>query len=282
MISNDFDIISYSKIKNISVQTTAKILNKHIKNFILSSLKLNNIIINKNDKIFFSYIKSANIYEIYILNTTNSNISTQYHIFNTFYKHKSSNKSIDIFITKDFFVVYKESRFYFAKKNKKYKTSDIIKFIEYKYHIKIDTVNIISDILLKEYETNIYNSKTCSIDFISLKISYSLVYYLIYIFTFCILVSIFFIKENKITHNIINKKANKIYNKDITNDIIINLNKHNIYINKIDFDKKYTLSLYSKNIKNIYNFLSEYKNKVNIKSLYQDKNIYYMELELET
>jgi len=276
MTLSDIDLISLQNIKNLSVQTSQKISKQNINNFISSYLQVNDIKIKEHDKIFYVYINEANIYEIYILNSNKNNIQTQAHIF------KSNKNTYDLFICLNYFIIYKNSKFYFYKENKNYDINDIKNFIHYKYKFSVNNIYNIDKSKYKTYEKRFLElNKHNKLSFIILKKNYSFYYYCFYLI---ILASVLFYYIN------INAKESKqkFVNKTIVyknnykiNNIIKTINSYNIHIQELKYQNLYLLTLSSKNKNNIFKFLNKYKQNIYIYSLYKNNKTYIIEIKID-
>ena len=58
--------IPFSNITHITKKVTEEISQKHLKSFLKTTLQLAKLPIEKNTKVFYSFIKETNLYEIYI------------------------------------------------------------------------------------------------------------------------------------------------------------------------------------------------------------------------
>lgn len=278
MISSDINIISPLLCKTLTIQTSEKIQKLNIYNFLTTSIQTNNITLDIDDRIFYYYIEESSIYEIYIINTTKQHIITQADIFKVSYKEDV--QSIDLFITSEYFVVYKNTNLYFFKENKNYAIDDILSFIKYKYKIKINNINIVNENQIKTYENDFLNNNGTYLKFSKEDKSNSFYYFILYI----VFISFSFIYYNSTlqTNQI---KINKIEyetNKDIIYDIVKLCNKNKIQIQKLMYQNKYYMQISSKSKKNIDKFLTYYKNQITIKNIYINKKIYILEFEIES
>ena len=276
MTLSDIDLISLQNIKNLSIQTSQKISKQNINNFISSYLQVNDIKIKEHDKIFYVYINEANIYEIYILNSNKNNIQTQAHIF------KSNKNTYDLFICLNYFIIYKNSKFYFYKENKNYNINDIKNFIHYKYKFSVNNIYNIDKSKYKTYEKRFLElNKHNKLSFIILKKNYSFYYYCFYLI---ILASVLFYYININTKESKQKFVNKtiVYKNNYKiNNIIKTINSYNIHIQELKYQNSYLLTLSSKNKNNIFKFLNKYKQNIYIYSLYKNNKTYIIEIKID-
>jgi hypothetical protein len=278
MTSSDIFIISPLLCKNLTIQTSEKILSSNLYNFLTTSIQSNDIKLQVDDKIFYYYIYESSIYEIYIINTSKNNIQTQANIYK--YHYEKIENSIDLFISNDYFSIYKNSKLYFFKENKNYEIEDIKSFIKYKYKLNINNIFIVNKNQYKKYQDIFLEKNKDTITFIKPKQS---TFYLYYIFYLVILVLLLLIYEYKVK----NKKQTEITkervykkNTDILYDIVKLSNIYNLKIEKLNFDSKYHLQISSNNKKDIDRFLEFYEEKIKIKYIFKDKKTYILEFDV--
>ena len=280
MTSIDIEIISPLICKNLTIQTAEKIQPPNLYNFLTTSLQTNDTILDIDDKIFYYYIEECSIYEIYIINTSKQYIITQADIFKELYT--KDLLSIDLFITSDYFVVYKNTNLYFFKENKNYAIDDILSFIKYKYKINIDNINIINQNQINMYEKKFQENKYSKyLVFNKKRKSNFMIYFIVYL-SIVLSASIYY-------NNIQNNQNNKVHteiiyknNKNILFDIIKLCNQNKLKILKLKYQDNYYIQISSKSKKSIDKFLQYYKNKIKIKNIYLDGKIYVLEIEIES
>ena len=278
MISSDIFLISPLLCKNITIQTTEKISSSNIYNFLTTSIQSNDINLQINERIFYFYISESNIYEIYIISIENSYIQTYANIFKYHYVDQIS--SIDLFITNDYFSIYKNSKLYFFKENKNYEIEDIKSFVKYKYKLEINNINIINKDQIKNYQEKFIINNKEYIKFVKPKQSK---FYLYYIFYLLLLISLVVGYETKNKPKVSENNNKIVYkkNNEIIYDIIKLCNIYKIQIQNLRYSNKYHLKIVSKNKKNLDKFISFYKNSIKIKNIYKNKNRYILEFEIE-
>jgi hypothetical protein len=280
MTSSDISIISPLLCKNLTIQTAEKIQPSNLYNFLTTSLQINDIILDIDDKIFYYYISECSIYEIYIINTTEQYIITQADVFKESYSKDLS--SIDLFITNDYFVVYKNTNLYFFKENKNYAIDDILSFIKYKYKINIDNINIINQNQINMYEKKFQENKHSKYLIFNKKTKSNFMIYFIVYLSIILSASIYYNyiqnkQDNKILSKIIYKN-----NNNILFEIIKLCNQNKLKIVKLKYQNNYYLQISSKNKKSIDKFLQHYKNRIKIKNIYLNDKMYILEIEIES
>ena len=92
-------------------EVSERIENKNLKNFLLSSLKLKNKILEKSDKLYLTYIEELKLYQLFILKHPFKQF--EFLIFQQFYKESNQEISFDLYIYDKFFCLYKNSNFYY-------------------------------------------------------------------------------------------------------------------------------------------------------------------------
>jgi len=278
MTSSDIFLISPLLCKNITIQTTEKISSSNIYNFLTTSIQSNDINLQINERIFYFYISESNIYEIYIISIANTYIQTYANIFKYYYKDKID--SIDLFITNDYFAIYKNSKLYFFKENKNYEIEDIKSFVKYKYKLEINNINIINKDQIKNYQEKFIINNKEYIKFVKPKQSKFYLYYIFYLLLLVLLVVGYEIKNKpKVSEN--NNKIVYKKNNEIIYDIVKLCNIYKLQIENLSYNNKYHLKIVSKNKKNLDKFISFYKNSIKIKNIYKNKNRYILEFEIE-
>jgi hypothetical protein len=274
MILSDINLISLSNIQNISIQTSQKISPQNRYNFIASSLQLHDISINNSSKIFHSFIEEVNIYEIYIASSQEMKNQIQTNVF-----AKLCKNTYDLFILEDYFVVYKNKHFYLFKENKTYSVKDIKEYLKFKYKIDVLSEQYISQSKFKECQNDFLNNKSLKqYSFDNLKQSKAYYYYILYIIIISVLTYNSFYNEKQIQ---IQKPIINLKNNLYINEILMNINKYNIALENIIYNKKYTVYLNSTNKNNLYKFLSIYKKNLQIKSFFKNDKKYFMEIEID-
>ena len=282
MTSSDILIISPLLCKNITAQTTEEISKSNLYNFFTTTIQSNDIEIQIDDKIFYYYIEESKIYEIYIVNVSNKYIHTQASIFQYYYKENSTN-SIDLFITNEYFSIYKNSKLYFFKENKNYEIEDIKSFVKHKYKLQINNIYIINQKQIEKYQNEFINKNKEYISYLKPKQSKWSLYYIIYLFVLLVGLVTYesYLKPIQQSKHTVKKEIKYTSNKDILYDIIKLCNIYNIQIEKLNYNtNKYELQIVSSNKKNIDKFITYYKNNIKIKNIYKNDKQYILEFDI--
>ena len=93
-----------NEVKSYSIDVSEQIENKNLKKFITTTLKLKNIIINKNDFVHINFISKLNQYQVLIYSNDKKAI---FQIFELFYLDKKDLISFDLYVCDEFFCIYK-------------------------------------------------------------------------------------------------------------------------------------------------------------------------------
>jgi len=159
-------MVKLSNITTVEVATTEEINPASIKQFLLTSLLANNIIIDEQSYCSFSYFKSLNIYEIHILNSSTKKFIIEPEILINFYKHTTISSSLsDLFILDNYFVIFKDKSLYTFKEISNETNEDIINLEQHYYKLNINNTYNISAEEFQELKTNNLSSS----NFIKLK-----------------------------------------------------------------------------------------------------------------
>jgi len=302
MISNDKDLISFRNLTILSVNVADKISNKHIINFLKTSLLLEHIELKPSHQIYFSFISEANIYEIILINTNLERFFLEIQIFEKFYK-KQISSTIDLFITKEFFVVYKNQKLYLCKKNDNYETNDIIDYISFKYKIKIDNIYNYNEKSFDKSKKEFLEDKNKNmLNYITLKQTSQHLFYMVYLI-FILIFSGYFLfnhfNQNKQISNIndlqklqmLKIKYKNLLQKHQNNPILYKniieffnyLKVYKIALLKIKIDKKLTATILASTKEPLYDFVLVYKKRIKIDKIYKDikSNKFFMDIEIE-
>lgn len=220
------NILPQEKLTLLEIEVSEKIDNKNLKNFIYTNFKLKNITTNKNDKIFIIYIKELKKYQIFILNEKYDFFEFQ--VFEQFYENKEEFGKVDLYLSKDFFCLYKSSKiYYYQKLNQIIQKDELIEFLNKKFQINIDNFKQIDKNEIEKLK-NIYLGKNIkqNLSFLNLNQDYGFIFFVLYLFV--ILIFSFFIFSNE-------EKIEQIENKEEINiDILKHKYKFQSFQEKLD------------------------------------------------
>lgn len=259
-----------NEIKSILIDVSEEIENKNLKKFIFTSLKLKNLIINKSDFVHINFISELNQYQILIFPTHYKNAIFQ--IYELFYLDKNSLESFDLYLSEDYFCLYKNGEFYYYQNiESEILINDLIEYINKNFSLKIDNHKIINNAYEEELK-NDYLEKTLNNKLINFnsKNSYGFGIFLVYILTLILSSYLFFLNnqidsENK--NEISSDSYDKLKNEHIFisfssnfNELVDLLNKYHLNLKTLEYKEnriKVVLSTPTK--ADIYSFFSELK-----------------------
>jgi hypothetical protein len=295
MISND--IISFEHIIHISQETTEEITAKNLKQFLITSLESHNHPKEFYDQLYYVYFPNKNLYEIYAYKIKTKQSILEYQIYEQIYtvNHITPN-AYDLFIHENYFCVYKNGCFYFAKNNSEYSKKEIVDYLFYSYDIIIDATYMINQNTLEKLISTPYNYKMLKTILLKTKTSFMITYLftLVFFFTF-IIYSVFY--ENVVSDASIQiqkiqqlKKEYASFKKDVPIklsetiiDIFQNAKQNHMILLSLQYDKKFYLHCWTKKKEDIFHFVKYYDQKVVIDKIYFNKSEkkYFLELYIE-
>lgn len=259
-----------NEIKSILIDVSEEIENKNLKKFIFTSLKLKNLIINKSDFVHINFISELNQYQILIFPTQYKNALFQ--IYELFYLDKNSLESFDLYLSENYFCLYKNGEFYYYQNiESEILINDLIEYINKNFSLKIDNHKIINNAYEEELK-NDYLEKKLNNKLINFNSKNSHVFgiFLVYILTL-ILSSCLFSLNNQIDSENKNEIGSDSYDKLKNEHIFISfssnlneladlLNKYHLNLKTFEYKEnriKVVLSTPTK--ADIYSFFSELK-----------------------
>lgn len=277
------DYIPLEQIISIEIAVSEKIDDKNLKDFVLTSLKLNNKDYNKNDLIYATYIEELNQYQIIIIN--NQYRQGTFQVFELFYEKKS--KGIDLYLADDFFCLYKNGTFYYYQTIEFIlKIEEFLEFINKKFNTEINNYKRIEKTYFEELRNkySLRNEKT-SIKNINTKNNNSFKFYIIYLFLLISLSSYFYTNQHNLTKikNSIDNNALELekFKKErlfvsFENDfekILENIKKYDLNLLLLEYKENSVKIILTTTIKeNLYLFLDEYKKGLISSSVNFDEN----------
>ncbi len=302
----DNSFIFASNIQTIVVDVTEEINKAFIKEFITTNLEINNIILDNNTYVAYSFICNLKLYEIYIVKTSYDKPIIAPEIFSTLYIKSHTQATTDLFILKDFFVLYKNKKLYsFKTIQESSKTKDIKAYVVQTYNLTIDNIYTIDDEKFEQlkflYIKNIISIKIKSFN----KFNKNKSFFFFNIFTFIfIMIFISFIYMSYITNT---QKLNdqldniKIQYKQLkqdSNTTILNNQKislkliklfkyiklENLTTQKITYqNNKVQLALLHKDKNKLLNIVTIYNNKLMIKKIkfLKEQKLYTMVITID-
>lgn len=263
-----------NKIKSIAIDVSEEIDNKNIKKFIFTSLKLNKHNINKDDFVHINFINELKQYQILIF--PNNYKHTIFQIFNQFYVNKKDLASFDLYITKEFFCLYKNEKFYYYQTlESEILVDDLVEYINKIFSIKVDTFKIIDEIYLEELK-NSYLEKSFKNELLNFngKKDFSFGIYLIYILILILFSIYFYISYKKNSENFnevnsqnsIEKIKNEHYFVSFSSEFSEFMNlaqKYNLNLKTFEYRvDKAKVVICSSSKSDIYSFFNELKTRL--------------------
>lgn len=275
-----------NEIKSYSIDVSEQIENKNLKKFITTTLKLKNIIINKNDFVHINFISELKQYQVLIYSNDKKAV---FQIFELFYLDKKDLISFDLYVCDEFFSIYKNAKFYyFQKLESQIFIDDLLEYINKIFSINIDSFKVIDKTSFQELQTNYLqkNIKT-KLENFNKRRDFGFYIYLIYIviiICFSILFYDDFYQTNEkvpTTNEYDIKKLKKEYLfssilKDYKN-LFEQFNQYNLNLISFEYKENKAKLIFSSNSKsNIYSFFTALKDNLISQeiSFLENKNIY--------
>ena len=275
--------IPIKEIISLELDVTEEINNKNLKDFVLTSLSLNNKIVKNDDLVYVNYIKELKQYQILVIESKYK--YAYFQVFEIFYSEK--NLSFDLYLCSDFFCLYKNGTFYYYQLIE-FATSleEILEFINKKFNTKIDNYKEIESKYLDELKNRyLLECKASSITNINIKKNHSFkffIFYLIVLFSFCIdyyLNSSLNSDKNLVVDNErfkfeeFKKKHNFYPLTNDFDDFFGNIKNYNLDLESFEYKQNKTKMVLISNIKeNLYLFLNEYKKELISSSISFNEN----------
>lgn len=267
--------------QTITISTTEKIKEKYLKDFFYTSLENKNIKNYRSQNILYVYLEESNLYEIILSNSKNSFIFELLVL-----KYQKIKKGIDAYIFRNFFLIYKDSQFYFYKNvEENFPKEEILFYIKNTLKLTIDNYYTlrVEDIILFEKEFDINKHRT--IKSLKKQKSYSFYFYISYLL-FLIFCSIsYFYYDDLLPKKEIKNKV-KIENYFFLSKKINLLNKDirefKIEVKDLTLNKnRLKLVFYSKKRKNLFLFLRKYENDLSKTYFKFDDNLKAYESKID-
>lgn len=255
----------------LQIEVSEKIEKKNLKNFIFTNFKLKNIILNRNDKVFVSFIKELKEYQVFILNEEFAFFDFQ--IFEQFYeKEKTSEKqtSFDLYLYEEFFCLYKNGNFYYYQKlNQTIENDELLLFLNKKFKLKIDNFKQLEKKEFEELKKSFLQKQIKqNLHFLNLKKDYSFSIFILYLFVVIVLSSYIFLEKTEQTDKIetsqdidieVFKSKHKFQSfQEKLNLLFLDIDSTNLVLQSLDFrQNRIKLILNSQNKDNLYVFLEK-------------------------
>jgi hypothetical protein len=279
------NIIPLEQLISIEINVSEKIDDKNLKDFVLTSLELNNKNYSNNDLIYATYIEELNQYQIFIVNYKYK-IAT-FQIFELFYEEKT--EGLDLYLADDFFCLYKNGFFYYYQTIEfVLETEEFLEFINKKFNTEINNYKRIEKDYLEELKNEyVSKNKKTTIKNINIKSNNSFKVYLIYLFLLTSSCVYFYTYHLHILKNENMNKTDtqgldfKRFKKEYIftglendfNKILQNIKINNLELSYFEYKQNSIKIVLSSEIKeNLYLFLKEYKKSLISSSINFDEN----------
>ena len=293
---DDVKIIYSKAIMTLSQKVTQQINPKYLTQFIKTTISNNDITTNKNSFYYSTFIESSLSYEILIFQTGNiNNTILEPFLFISYYNTNNNQKSVDVFILEDRFILFENQKFLILKNVENVSVKDIEIYVNQTYNIKIDNfININKEKLVdikNKYLNNNYQTSNIKFNSIIEDKSY-IVFKLFFLLSTLIFIFTIFLKiyplNQTIQENITSSKTTlvqnnyikleDIYKKNTTKvmDRTIELFKY-LKVNRITLEtfeyknNKIIIKLVDKEKKRLLDFITIYTEDISVNSIEFDK-----------
>lgn len=275
-----------NEIKSLLIDVSEQIENKNLNKFITTTLKLKNIIINKNDFVHINFISELKQYQVLVFSDDKK---AAFQIFELLYLDKKDFVAFDLYVCDEFFCIYKDAKFYyFQKLESQIFIDDLLGYINKNFSIKIDSFKVIDKSNFQELQTTYLqkNIKT-KLENFNKRRDFGFYIYLIYIVIILCSSILFYddfyqINEKVPTTNEYDlEKIKKEYAfssilKDYKN-LFEQFNQYNLNLISFEYKENKTKLIFSSNSKsNIYSFFTTLKDNLISQDInfFENKNIY--------
>lgn len=296
-------VIDSTNIQTLSIKVSEKINKKNVFDFIKTNLMNSDVVITSNTYYYFTFMKPYLSYELIVFDKIDDQCTLEPFIFTSYYE-KNSTKSIDLFLTNSYFVLYENKNLLLYKNITNISSEDIESFIYQTYKVQIDNTYTFDNDKIKKIKEDYLknNSLSNKLKFYSINQNNSFNIFL----SFVLVVSTVFgyMIYNKLSVSIVvqddsnylqviqdkYQKLKEIYKnndkKPIDNmvEFFKYLKLNHIRIDSIRYkDKKIQTTLFHKNKKKLFDTLAIYTQNISIKSVIYDQyeEDYKMEISIE-
>lgn len=264
-------------MKSLVVKSSSKLKKNQEKNFVITSLILNNISFLQSDYMYLLYMENIQSYEIIISNE-------KIELFDILLLNNKVLEGYTLFIIDDIFLIFNDKKPYFLQKYEE-QISDIELGEYVKNRFKIE-LNSITSFYTEEFKTlkNINNFKKNSsvLNNINEKKYFQLKFFLFYL---CLILIIFYLaishKIEKNEENVVKRTPVKIDNNfnsfyERFEKLRFELHSNGLELKELLFEgKNLNIIFYGEKKNNIYEFLKKYNTKIDNQHI-----IYHKELKL--
>ena len=298
MKNDSVEVIPSNTIHSFSVKVTEKIDSKYIDDFIRTNIDTHNIKIGQNSNFYYIFIESSLSYEIIVFDKTNKkNFILEPFLSLGYYDDLVSNNNIDIFLTNNYFTLFKDKKFLLFKNISDVSQEDIKLYLSQTYNMQIDNIIELDKQKLEDIKQNYFTSCYPKIKYKYTDVKKDNSFKIFQLFFLIISLSFgYFVysksdKLNEVTqpsYELIslenryknlkleyNKHNKKVIGKTI--DLFKYLKLNNIIVDKLEYtNSKIQTVFLHKNKKKLLDFITTYGDNIDIKSIeYQDKKDNY-------
>lgn len=268
-----YNIANIRNINILTIDVSEKINDKNLKDFVKSSLLLNEQVYKENDNIFALYIEENSSYEIIVMDSDFTHLIAEIFIIN--YINKETN-SIDLYLCDDLFCIYKNSNLYYVQKiDYEFEFDELLTYIDKNLKLKIDNYERVDSLKVDELKTKFMQENLKSnLKNINLSVNYNFKIYLLYLFVIFAF-SLYYLSSlnvnpqksytsnNSFKINELKKKYLYKYFGDEFSDLLSKTKKYKLKLEIVDYTNKYfKIVLLSSKKENLYSFLLEYKKRI--------------------
>lgn len=268
---------NYDNVESLLIDVSCEINKQNLKEFVYTSLSLNNIPLSSKKKVSAFYLNSVNQYQIIIYDKKYKFVF--FEIFSLYVNKKVKDEEYVLFLNKNFIVIFFGQKFYYFQKFEyKIDFNDLTEYFYKKLNIKIDKVYKFDcgsvENLKKEY---IKKTKISIFKNLNEKRVYFNYFYVLYLLTLCAL--LFYYYENsvfqynkKIKQDKQNKENELLIQKqkytykpfyDELNYVLLQSKNNNLKIQNFSYTQKnLSLVFNSKDKQNIYLFLNSFRSRL--------------------
>lgn len=259
------------EIKSLFIDVSEEIKNNNLKKFIFTSLKLNNFEINKNDFLHINFIHELKQYQVLVFPKEYKNAIFQ--IFELYYLEGNDSDKFDLYLTNEFFCLYKNGKFYyFQNVESHFEINELIEYINKKFMLKIDNYKIIDNSELEELKNSyLEKSSKNKVQNFNRRDAYSFKIYLVYLIVI-LASSVFFLENKDETKNlsIIENKFDKLKNDYLFSSFNADfdfltrlLQKHNLNLKSFEYkENRIKISFNTTSKPNIYSLFEDLKDRL--------------------
>jgi len=290
---SDKKVIDSKYIKTFSIKTTEQINKKYLLKFLRTNILNSDIKISINDRFYYYYLPQINTYKVLIFESSSYDQFPEPFIFTQNYVD-----GYNLFITENYFVLFKDSRLVLYKEIlSDILKEDIILFIEQTLKIKIDHIAIADKEKIDNLkQTYIYKNHKNFYDLYedrSFKFFQTFLFIATIVFFYMFFIQIDKEPINKTDHStMLQKEYKKLLSIYKINDkktilelieIFKEISLNDILIQSVIYkNKKLVVILSSEKKLNLFNYISKSKKKIAVKSIKynKDKNYHQMDVEI--